>query len=115
MPPGNVPVLHNASSILRVTHIEFRILEQMELGLAILTPMAWVEIFRRRLARSGSIPRTMPALRPTCSSVRMVRPLCQSGCRAELPFLFHLHSQSDRSNCLVYISPAVGVGEHAVL
>ena len=47
--PDDVPVLHNASTQ-HITHIEFRFLEQQEFKLALLMPMAWLDIFSRRLS-----------------------------------------------------------------
>ena len=48
--PDDVPVLLNASTIQLVTHMEFRMLEQLKYELATLTLVAWVDIFRRRLS-----------------------------------------------------------------
>ena len=44
----DVPGLHRASTVQRVVHAEFRMLQQLVYELATLTPMAWVDILRQR-------------------------------------------------------------------
>ena len=94
--PDHLPILHCGSTIQQVTHIEFRVLEQLEYELAALTPVAWGDIFRRRHSlwqqqqqRSQNNSHTQPQ---PCSSFRIPRRLRQSGCRgsrSEFPVLMY--------------------------
>ena len=67
---SDVLALHDAFTIQRVAHFEFRVLEQLGCELATLTPMASVDIFRRRFSlrqqhqrpQSNSLTRLQPAV-----------------------------------------------------
>ena len=48
--PRDAPALHTARTVQQVTRSEFHILEALGFDLAIPTPVAWMEIFRRRLS-----------------------------------------------------------------
>ena len=98
----------------RVTHIEFRILEQLKYELATFTPVAWVDTFRRRLTMAPAAAGFPEQIPTACSSVGILRRPRKSGCRgsrSKFPFLFYLY-RSDRCNCLVLCHhPAVGAVE----
>ena len=66
--PDGVPVLHNAFTIQRVVHSEFRMLQQLGYQLTTLTPMAWVDIFRQRL----TLRQWQPQGDPSTSSDRQL-------------------------------------------
>ena len=90
----------------QITHIEFWMLEQLGHELATLTPMAWVDIVRRRFSLRQTAATTseqLPYSASTCSSYKIPRRLLPSGCRgsrSEFPVLFHLCSQPDRRELL---------------
>ena len=76
----DVPVLHDVFTIQQVTHIELRMLDQLGYDLASLTPMVWVDIFRRRFSLRWQ------QLRPQGNFLTR-----------------HLHSQSGRRDCLARV------------
>ena len=105
--PGDVSVLHNAFSIQRAAHIEFKMLEQLGHELATLTPMAWVDIFRQRFTlkqqqwlQSGSKQQSLLVSSPSLL-IRLPQPTVQEF------QLSHFHSQPSRRCSLVRFSALV--------
>ena len=103
--PDDVPVLQSASTVQRVVHAEFRMLQQLGCELTTLTTMAWVDIFRQRSTlRSDSYRETscisssrQLVLTPSLS---LLISLPQPSFGVS-PLQSHLHSQPSWCGCSV--------------
>ena len=99
----DVPVLHNASTVQRVVHAEFRMMQQLGYELTTLTPMAWVDIFRQRFTlrkqqlQGNLLSRLQPAIRAEPSLSLLIR-LPEPTFR--MPNQSHLQSQPSWHNKL---------------
>ena len=67
--PDDAPVLHNACAIQQVTHVEFRMLEQLGCELATLARLAWADT----TATAATVSEQLPCSASSCRIPRCFR------------------------------------------
>ena len=102
--PEDVPELHDTYTIHLAVHAEFRMLQQLGYGLTTLTPVAWVDIYRRRYTLRQQLHKDPFNRLQQADRADSLAFLTNQLCRNPLlgrPIQCHLHGQSNRHGCLV--------------